>query len=114
MSHIERLSSSPYLITNSGNLTLNIGIISLMIYVQSKFKDVASLEPQCKVQNRIIAGFPAGQLSLLLQAGTDYIPFYHLSSLFFLLVSDLFSPLLPNLPFFIHYFAFWDNLVSKV
>ena len=42
--------------------------------VQSKFRDIVSLEPQCKVWNRIISGLPAGQLSFLLWAGTDCLP----------------------------------------
>ena len=42
--------------------------------VQSKFRDIVSLEPQCKVWNRIISGLPAGQLSFLLRAGADCLP----------------------------------------
>lgn len=33
--------------------------------VQSKFRDIVALEPDCKVWNRIVAGLPSGQLSFL-------------------------------------------------
>ena len=42
--------------------------------VQSKFKDIISLEPQAHTWNRLLAGLPAGQLSFLLRAGSDCLP----------------------------------------
>ena len=42
--------------------------------VQSKFKDIIALEPDCKVWNRILSGLPAGHLSFILKAGADCIP----------------------------------------
>lgn len=42
--------------------------------VQSKFKDIIALEPNCGVWNRIISGLPSGQLSFILRAGADCLP----------------------------------------
>ena len=42
--------------------------------VQSKFKDIVTLESDSKIWNRIISGLPAGQLSFLLRAGADILP----------------------------------------
>ena len=42
--------------------------------VQSKFKDIIALEPDCKVWNRILSGLPAGHLSFILKAGADCLP----------------------------------------
>ena len=44
------------------------------LQVQSKFKDIVSLEPESHTWNRILSGLPAKQLSFLLRAGTDCLP----------------------------------------
>ena len=46
----------------------------VQLQVQSKFKDIVALEPISRFWNRLITGLPAGQLSFLLRAGTDYLP----------------------------------------
>ena len=38
--------------------------------VQSKFKDIISLESDCPIWNRIVLGLPSGQLSFILRAGS--------------------------------------------
>ena len=42
--------------------------------VQSKFKDIISLESDCPIWNRIVLGLPSGQLSFILRAGSDTLP----------------------------------------
>ena len=44
------------------------------LQVQSKFKDIVSLEPESHTWNRILSGLPAKQLSFLLRASTDCLP----------------------------------------
>ena len=44
------------------------------LQVQSKFKDIISIEPMARTWNRILCGLPAGRLSFLLQAGSDCLP----------------------------------------
>ena len=44
------------------------------LQVQSKFRDIVTLEPKSHTWNRLVAGLPAGQLSFLLRAGTDCLP----------------------------------------
>ena len=43
------------------------------LQVQLKFKDIVALEPKSRTLNRLITGLPAGQLSFLLQPGTDCV-----------------------------------------
>ena len=44
------------------------------LQVQSKFKDIVSLEPESQTWNRILLGLPANQLSFLIRAGSDTLP----------------------------------------
>ena len=44
------------------------------LQIQSKFRDIITLEPESHTWNRLIAGLPAGQLSFLLRAGADCLP----------------------------------------
>ena len=44
------------------------------LQVQSKFKDIVTLESDCPVWNRIISGLPSKQMSFVLRAGSDTLP----------------------------------------
>ena len=44
------------------------------LQVQSKFKDIVTLERSSHVWNRMLIGLPTGQLSFLLRAGADCLP----------------------------------------
>ena len=41
------------------------------LIVQSKFRDIIDLEPECKVLNRVTAGLLSGQLSFILRANSE-------------------------------------------
>ena len=57
--------------------TLTIGMQALSIQVQSKFQDIVALEPTSWSWNQLITGLPPGQLSFLLQDGTDCLSSNH-------------------------------------
>ena len=44
------------------------------LQVQSKFKDIVTLESDCPIWNRSVNGLPIGHLSFLLRAGSDTLP----------------------------------------
>ena len=44
------------------------------LQVQSKFKDIVTLESDCPVWNRIISGIPSRQMPFVLCAGSDTLP----------------------------------------
>jgi len=64
--------------------------------VQSKFSDIIGLEPESHTWNRLLACLPAGQLSFMLRAGTDYLP-TPLKSPLLEVQSILYMPLMPLL-----------------